>query len=683
MFKDKYHKDNESIKPDEAVVRCLAAKMKAAGSPEEAVQRTHRRRMRSAIAVAACFALIVVTFSTVLILQALPKVPLTTGEVRQNATYDELYAIVKSLEPKFSIGDWLGDLFTFGAKNSSPTTADGADRNEAPTFTDTETVTTGDKDYSGTNVQVADVDEGDILKTDGDYIYILKSSSVVIVRVDGETMTTVSRTELPLQPDKEISRSVIEMYVYKDRLIVLAHEYDGEYSANAGKAIDIPAEYYRYYGGAADTVALIFDIKDRSKPTLMNHLGQSGAYLSSRMVGNKLYLMTNHVLSDEASLNKKTSFVPSVIEGEESRVMDEKDITISANPQNRQYLVVSGFSADKPDEMISTKAVFGSGDTMYSNTKNLLIASYGKVRELEDSEATESDALWNSQSFNATDSTDLIRFSLKNGEVKYESSGWVRGSLINQFAMDEYKGYFRVVTTLSLMTTQSTERGSDSTAFAPSSSGTVNALYTLDQKLQTVGQIEGLAKGERVYSVRFNGEIGYFVTFRQTDPLFTMDLSDPKKPKILSALKIPGFSTYMHPYGQGLLFGFGKDADEQTGQTRELKMSMFDVSDPTDVTEKHVLKLSGSWSEALNNHKAFVISAEKNLIAFPSDMGYEVYSYNKNSGFTKIGDMSSGYYDGYNTIRGLYIEDVFYIITHKTIYAYSLKNFEPLNELTY
>jgi uncharacterized secreted protein with C-terminal beta-propeller domain len=145
-------------------------------------------------------------------------------------------------------------------------------------------------------------------------------------------------------------------------------------------------------------------------------------------------------------------------------------------------------------------------------------------------------------------------------------------------------------------------------------SKTFNALYVLDADLQVAGSITDLAQDEVIYSARFDGDIGYFVTFRQVDPLFAVDLSNPKAPVVLSALKIPGFSEYLHLWSDGRLFGLGRDADVETGRAGRMKLSMFDTSDPADVTERKTLLLDSDYSAALYNHKAILISRDKNLI---------------------------------------------------------------------
>ncbi len=139
-----------------------------------------------------------------------------------------------------------------------------------------------------------------------------------------------------------------------------------------------------------------------------------------------------------------------------------------------------------------------------------------------------------------------------------------------------------------------------------------NYLYILDEKLNELSKIEDIAKDEQVYSARFIGKTGYVVTYKQTDPLFSIDLSDPKNPQIIGELKIPGFSEYLHPYGDGLLLGIGMDVDETGTITNGVKLSMFDISNPEDVAEVQKYVMEDCYSTNVTyEYKAAMIDVEK------------------------------------------------------------------------
>ena len=273
--------------------------------------------------------------------------------------------------------------------------------------------------------------------------------------------------------------------------------------------------------------------------------------------------------------------------------------------------------------------------------------------------------------------------------------------LENQFFIDEHKGYFRFVTTVTAFVQHEQKFDNAESSIVTYSTNTSAKLTVLDNELNEVSEIKDLAKGERVYSVRFMGDIAYFVTFRQTDPLFSADLSDPKNPKILGALKIAGFSEYMYPYGENLLLGFGMDADESTGRTKGLKLSMFNISDPSNVTEESKTIIDGyTYSPALYEHKAMLVSSDKNLMGFAvqdanENIGYLIYEYTGEAFVCKASLLISKaieYIDGYeiydftgyglSSVRGMFINDNFYVVSDNILNVFDLNTFEQIGKVT-
>lgn len=723
MFREKYRADNEKIKPDKALLKYLSVRMKDAAVSEvkpEAGQTQKRRALRAFVAVAACFALLFggglyVYFDT---RNDKPSLSEKITEVKTSVSYADLYELVKSMEPKNEIGDVFDEFFG-GMRKSAVNAADqaalpGAAQGES------ESSNSKTQDYSKTNIQVEGVDEADIVKTDGKYIYTLTGDKLNIVRVQGAQMQKTATVDCSAFAGSDDKSYPVEMYVNGDRLAVIKNVY---------RVDDQNADGYRKEMYAYDlmiktgiTSMAVYDISDRSNPVLLGDPGQSGGYLSSRMVGKTLYLITNHTIYEKAKKSQPETYIPQLYDGGKGRVMDAADITIGIQPQQRQYVVVTAINVDKPAQRISSKTVYGCGSTLYANAENLLIASAlnRQVKATSDNEQTSSDSAataagkasaavaagseadqkgaeqsspgsvpdgdgkgtqttgGKTTATTYTTATNLMRFSLDNGKIELAATGSVPGTLLNQFSMDEYKDIFRVVTTASEYTETRSGDIVDGTVSVGMNGGTTNALYTLNQKLEIIGRIENVAQGERVYSVRFSGDIGYFVTFRQVDPLFAVDLSNPEMPKILSYLKIPGFSDYLHPYASGLLFGLGHDAD-QNGAVNGLKLSMFDVSDPTDVSEKHKLVLKDAyWSEASYNHKAIVVSPDRNLIAFPCDSRYLVFEFSDDTGFTRVGEIFN---DASYNQRGLYIANVFYVCSNNAISAYSMNGYVKLATL--
>ncbi len=701
MFREKYHSDNQKITPDKALVKYLSVRMAQtdAGTAISS-ERPHSRRwvLRSIAAMAACFALLISAGGLYLHFDTRQDKPAVTDkitDVKTGVTYSDLYELVKSMEPKKDLGDMIGGFLN---RKSAANNAEIAPGSAKGGSVDMES---NQGDHSKTNTQVQGVDEADIVKTDGKYIYTLTKGNLAIIRVQGAQMVKVASVNCTKFADTDTESYPAEMYVIDDRLVIIKNVFDNADSNNGIAKKSMYAYDTIYQTGVTSTA--VYDISDRSNPKLLGDPGQSGSYLSSRMVGKTLYLLTNYTIYEKAKKSDPETYIPRLFDNGKARTMDADDIIIGIQPKQRQYVVVTAINVDQPNDRISSKTVFGCGTTLYSNTENMLIASSaqkatktggttvnkttaGAVSEgnvgsqskaakpsnAPDYSGSETTGTSDStQTVSYTSVTNLMRFSLNDGQIEFAASGSVPGNLLNQFSMDEYMDVFRIVTTVNTYTETRRGNGANGTVSMSPNNGTSNALYTLNQGMEIIGSIEDVAKDERVYSVRFTGDIGYFVTFRQVDPLFAVDLSDPTAPKILSALKIPGFSDYLHPYSDGLLFGLGHDASEQ-GSVNGLKLSMFDVSDPTDVSEKHKLIIGDAyWSEASYNHKAIIVSPERNLIAFPCDSKYLVFEYS-DDGFVKVGEI---YNDASYNQRGLYIGNVFYVCSNDRISSYSMDGY--------
>ena len=221
-----------------------------------------------------------------------------------------------------------------------------------------------------------------------------------------------------------------------------------------------------------------------------------------------------------------------------------------------------------------------------------------------------------------------------------EGQGTVPGNVLNQFSMDKYKGYFRLVTT---ETEINYSNYNDNEIVPTIEYNTKNHLFVLDGAMNVVGSMEDLARGESIYSARFMGDVGYFVTYRQVDPLFTVDLSAPANPTLLSELKVPGFSNYLHPFGDVAAFGLRPDADEQKryhpgSEAFYVRHLRFDGGNGK--THGFSGRKKYMWSNASYNHKAILVDTEKNLIGFPAENEYLIYSYSPASGFQKVAQLS-------------------------------------------
>ena len=512
-------------------------------------------------------------------------------------------------------------------------------------------------DYSSTNVQVEGIDEDDIVKTDGRYIYVLDDNELRIFSAGGENTSLISSVTVTDEPywnsDDDGNYSSRDeytrgMYICGSKVAVLSdsHSYR-EYM-----------EDDRWRWEDTDVARLrIYDVSDPSSPDLVASLGQDGSNFSSRLIGNTLYLISRYYIYDYDT-EDPDDCIPRLYTENDSRLIEPGCISILPRFSSTEYTIAVAYDLNDC-KMISDHSILGGVDQVYMTADNLYIATSSGV-ETESEPYTES--IYKVVDHFYEQRTAIVRIAL-DGNLEPAASGEVTGYLDSQFSLDEYDGYLRLVTTsqenaYSVYTDE--ERGWSNYKWEDRENG--NNLFVLDADLSVVSSITDIAKGEMIYSARFFGDTGYFVTFRNTDPLFAVDLSDPSSPKIIGELKLPGFSDYLHGWSDGRLLGLGMDADEDTGFTEGMKLSMFDISDPRNLSEKHSLKLDTSYSEALYNHKAILVSPDRGPIAFPADGGYSIYSYDDAEGFRLVAETlrdDDWYYD--SDCRGLFIGQYFYV----------------------
>ena len=432
--------------------------------------------------------------------------------------------------------------------------------------------------YSGTNVQVEGVDESDIVKTDGEYLYQVKDREVIIVKAyPGSELQVVARVPVTQRPR--------EMYLHQNRLIliqdsVLYRDYPEPVPMeNTAKRL-MPSIYP---SAQSRTLVTIFDTSEKSRPVKIDEYGTPGNYVSSRKIENNIYLISSeHVYQP---------FEPVYSVNGQEYTKSYDQIRYFPDMQLSSYVNIAQVKLTPAGSQFALETFLGSSGNVYCSQNNLYIAAslyrpaYYRQGYTEDSE-----------------STVLYKFGLGNG-VSYASRGLVPGTILNQFSMDEYDGYFRIATTRN--------------GWNADRSG--NAVYILNASMRQVSAIQDIAPGERIYSARFMGPRAYLVTFKQVDPLFVIDMN-PSAPKILGKLKIPGFSNYLHPYGDHYLIGLGSEVEDSGKATRTtgLKLSLFDVADVNNPIEvsKVVIGTSGTRSAATDNHKAFMM--HQDVVAFPA-----------------------------------------------------------------
>lgn len=481
-------------------------------------------------------------------------------DLRSFSNSDEMKKFIDDSQKEYNdrnIGDSVGPTTLLGGTGETTTMMMDA---------------SGSTDYSETNIQVEGVDEPDIVKTDGRYLYVLTGNEVVILRAyPGINAEVVSRIQLDYYPSG--------LFVTDSRLVIIGSEY-----------------YYGYYLWDSRSYlhvasVLVYDISSRSNPNLILNVTTEGYYLDSRLIGDHVYLAVTQYMY--YWYNDNEIHLPVITMNGQARHIAASEIYYWADPAP-SYTLTSIISINAEDTTLNQKIYLtDAGHEMYVSEDHMYLAKQHYVLS-----ASRSGSRW-------FPNTVIHKIAIKEGRIAYVASGIVPGWILNQFSMDEHKGYFRIATTTGGWW------GDDSK----------NNVYVMNKDMETVGKLEGLAPGETIYSARFFGNRCYLVTFKQIDPFFVIDLRNPESPKVLGKLKIPGFSTYLHPYDENHVIGIGKNADDQGNFAwfQGLKMSLFDVTNV--YRPKEVAKIDigdrGTSSEALYDHKAFLFDRSKDLLIIP------------------------------------------------------------------
>lgn len=490
----------------------------------------------------------------------------------------------------------------------------------APTVSDAAMPTTGGggAGYSTTNVQVAGVDEADIIKNDGKYIYLIKGDTIRIVEAyPSENMQELVKVKMGNQ---EEGFYPFDMYVSGDTMVVTGNSYPVyTYDAPAESSSVTESTLIRPYYNTNRTRTYILDIMDRKNPKVTRTLEFEGNYTTSRKIGDTVYLVLNVYpnlypvpYSYQSDPTAPAAVSPEQVmplfkdskDGVDKPLVNCGEVVILPKEPAQNLVMVAAVPLKDPQREVARKVMVASSENVYVSTHNLYLTATdwsGGYKIAQD-----------------TQSTAIYKFSLADNAVQLSAQGRVKGRVLNQFSMDEQGDYFRIATNY---------QGSDmSTDWQWQSR---NNLYVLDASLSLVGAVEDLAPGETIYAARFIGNRGYIVTYRQIDPLFVVDLSDPQSPRVAGQLKIPGFSTYLHPYDQNHLIGFGTEVEEPNGNLngdpvrwqnlQGMKLVLFDVTDINHPQAKftEVIGHTGTSSDVLYNHKALLFDQAKNLLAFP------------------------------------------------------------------
>ena len=547
------------------------------------------------------------------------------------------------------------------------------------------------KDYSTTNIQVENVDEADIVKTDGDYIYSISEDNVIITDAKDPKQPKVVATIQ--SEDDDIPEDII---LYKDKLVVISTKGN-------------QTQRY-YYNNRMNTVVKIYNITSREKPVLTKSYEMYEPYYTSRCIDNVLYVISSGNLrkeDDEIVVGYNEDNMEKEMSIDKIKYLKDvrttKQTLISTVDLNNETadIKLDSYLMNISNAYVSENAIYLLNQK-YNNDSKIpikLLFGFKGVFGLEDYYEMDSESGYY---------TEIYKFDIKEN-VEYKAKTKVKGKTINQYSLDEKDNHLRIA--------------------LYDNDGSRVAIF--DEDLKQIGISDNVAKGEKMYSSRFIGDKVYFVTYKTIDPLFVMDLSNEAKPKVLGKLKIPGYSTYLHPYDENHIIGIGMETKEiinrnsngkvisTTAKVVGMKMALFDVSNvnsPVQISSV-VIGDSRTTSAILTNPKALLFSKEKSLIAIPVNNysqdfevtssnnyetminnytkyskpynaeGYFVYNINVQDGFKLKGVIThektnaTYYYSNSKLLRGLYIDNNLYTVSETMIKVNELDSLKAVGEL--
>ena len=473
---------------------------------------------------------------------------------------------------------------------------------------------TGALDYTRTNTQVEGVDEADIVKTDGTFLYILTAQRALHVlqatppdRAQRLSTITFSSDTYP----QEFFLREKTIMVFGTRFV--SHQPRvGEPEQRSRFGDDKPRDLVSF--------AELYSLENPRAPKYLRTIEFEGVYRTSRMIDRYVYFVLAespdaflYDPEDGSGGTRAASSVETILPryrdtlGTQATPAFQPVVPCSevANPDpvtEVRFLTIAAIPIDDPAAPVTRRVIAGTGENVYASAENLYVASahfeYSRPQNL----SVVGFPIFERQE------TIVDKFTLAGVKVEHVAQGRVPGTVLNQFSMDEFEKTFRIATTI----------GNSFDERPPT-----NGVYVLGENLDRLGQIEDLGLGETIYSARFLGSRAYLVTFKKIDPFFVIDLRNPREPKTLGALKVPGYSDYLHPYDETHIIGIGKNAVADESGTfawyQGMKIALFDVTDPQDPKELFKVDLGdrGTDSDALSNHKAFLFDPQRHLLALP------------------------------------------------------------------
>ena len=480
--------------------------------------------------------------------------------------------------------------------------------------------------FSDTNVQVQGVDEGDIVETDGEFVYILSDRLVSIVDVRDPAHPRVA-SRVPLDPNA----SGREMYLHQDRLMVLSSSwyYDSEPIplADGGPVdefVDAFSDSIRWAPSRSTVIATVIDLSDREDTSIVSRTEIDGSLANSRAIDGTGYLIVDDYLSFPMPETKEITVTNPGEEAETKLVYESEEEYRARIGGSVIDVLPSASTYDAQNSLVATQRVaeydstYRTTDPNYQSLESVVtIDMHTELPSIDDGTTVmtnaaheifmSTDSLYLFQTkWEANEMTSIMQFDVDTQEnsVTPVASGLVNGRILDQFSADERDGQLRIATT---------------TGFGRESSSGVYVLDNVDDELQVIGYVDELAPGEQIFSARFVGTMAYVVTFRQVDPLLAISLADPQNPTVEGELKIPGFSEYIQPIDDDHLLAIGRDADPVTGRAEALQISLFDVANATEpqLVDRYTFVGDFVHSPAEHDHHAFGYYPEFKTLAVP------------------------------------------------------------------
>ncbi|MEM2098291.1 MAG: beta-propeller domain-containing protein [Candidatus Bathyarchaeia archaeon] len=557
------------------------------------VQQEVKRKTKLYGTVALIFAILLVTFiytfGSAPVTYPPAEVPLAT-EMKRFSSYEELrnYLIANTTTTSYNI--WARSGVMTDSKSSA------AMPEPAPAQLGISESTEGGQ-YSTTNIQVEGVDEADIVKNDGRYLYV----------VDSDTRSTIYIVKANPQDPKIITKITLEnntyaegLYISEDsnRLVVIANRYQPIiFIAPTPEApVRMPSMV------EPNVYVYIYDVADKAYPLLARNFTISGNYFNSRLIGNYVYA----VVSQTATVVDDIVTLPQVCETTTattkiSKISPSSVYYADTIPSQFSFTTFIGLNIkNDTEEPANMTLLMGGTSTMYVSLSNIYITY----------------PIWSSDG----QYTSIYRVSINGSTLSFKAEGSVAGYVLNQYSMDEYNGYFRLTTTWQKETT-------------------LNYVYVLNMNLSKTGELllPKFEERETIHATRFIGDKCYVVTAEQKDPFFIVDMSNPTAPKVAGQLKIPGFSSYLHPYDENHIIGLGME-------NSTVKLSLFDVTNVNTPTEiaKYIIQGDWTYSDALHDPHAFLFDKQKQLLVIPVSITRFGYI----NGTEKTDMLQGGYWQG-------------------------------------